>query len=73
MIGSGISGLDNSGLGGMKGKGRETIDANGQIIREVATRRGDDLGIGLGDFDMLDTLGSFLSFFPTFPTLVFTY
>lgn len=26
-------------------------------MREVATRRGEDLGIGLGDFDILDTLG----------------
>lgn len=55
-----MTGILNGGNGmEMKGKGRETLDHNGQIVREVATRRGEDLGIGLGDFDMLDTLGTF--------------
>ncbi|KAL8283526.1 hypothetical protein RQP46_005629 [Phenoliferia psychrophenolica] len=28
------------------------------VVPEESTRRGEDLGIGLGDFDMLDTLGT---------------
>lgn len=72
MMDVGMTGILNGGME-MKGKGRETLDHNGQIIREVATRRGEDLGIGLGDFDMLDTLGQLLpfSFLPSILVVIF--
>lgn len=52
------------GSGGDEGKapeGKRSASGvlNGELV--VATRKGEDLGVDLGDFDMLDTLGA--SFF----------
>ena len=51
---------EGSGMTGSKGEDYRIHVTS--TMREVATRRGEDLGIGLGDFDILDTLGQSLLF-----------